>query len=59
MNRGLKRFIIGLLFAYFFAFLAELIEVKDTHGEFSFVDVIVHVVLFMGIGFLFMKLKGR
>jgi hypothetical protein len=59
MNQGPKRFTISLLFAYFLAFLTELIEVKDNHGEFSFVDVIIHVVLFMGIGFLFMKLRRR
>jgi hypothetical protein len=33
MNQGLKRFTISLLFAYFLAFLTELIEVENTRHK--------------------------
>jgi hypothetical protein len=51
--------LVWLVFAIFIAIFRELIDVKDNHGEFSFVAVFEDVVFFAVLGGLAIMLRRK
>jgi hypothetical protein len=59
LNQKHQRILVWLSFAFFIAVFRELIDVKDHHGEFSFVTVFLDVAFFAVLGFLAIKIRGK